>query len=321
MRLTIPEKISSSDIISNTATNTVAAYNSGTTYSVGNICYEGDYVYESAKNSNTGKTPHLYAGGVVVNSDWLEEGYTAIADPYWINMRKINPLAMFDSYLYTQTTKTGAGSVSIYLKYSKANCNGIYFLNIDATSVNIVLKDSIAIELKSISVDLFYNLDLTLDEYDWCWSPVPSQLSDIYIDFGIPLSATDTVEITATGTSNVAIGKIVTGYAHEMGVTQWGYTTGILDYSKTTPDDYGEASLREGRYAKTIQAVCVINIADIDPIWSKLVAVRAKNIIVDFNPTGTNYSHLIHFGLAKECKQSAISYNDTKLSLTINGAI
>ena len=319
MRLTVPEKILSTDIISNTATNTVTAYSSGTTYAIGNICYEGDYVYESAKNSNTGKTPHTNAGGIVINSDWLDDGFTAVADPYWINMRTINTLAMFDGYLYTQTEKTGVDSVSIDVTYSKANCNGAYLLNMDANAVTITIKDVATTLLNSITVDL--SQDLVLDEYDWCFSLIPEPLSDVYVDYGVTTNSTDTVEIVFSNTTSVAVGKIATGYAQEMGSTQWGYTTEILDYSKNTPDDYGEVSLREGKWAKGIRATCAINIADVDPIWTVLTNVRAENVVVDFNPIDTSYAHLINYGLAKELKQTSAGYGDTKISMFIQGAI
>jgi hypothetical protein len=319
MKLTIPEQILTSDIISSSATNTVSAYASGTTYGIGALVFEGDYVYESAKSANVGKTPHLFAGGLVVNIDWIADGFTAIADPSWINMRKINPLLMFDSYLYTQTTKTGVGAVTLDVKYSKGNCTGVYLLNIDATSVTIVIKDSVGILLKTITTNLI--TDICLDEYDWCWSPIPDPVSDIYIDYNLVTSANDTVQIIFNSTTSVAVGKIVTGYAQQMGNTQWGYDNGILDFSKKVTDDYGSTFLQQGKYAKTIKATCIIGIADADAIWSRLVKVRAQNIVVDFNESGTTYSHLINYGLVQECRQSAVGFNDTKISMTINGSI
>ena len=321
MNLTVPKKITTSDIVSNSATNLETIWSGATTYSVGSRIYKNNFIYESAKNSNTGKDPELFSGGVVINQDWLEAGFTAVADPYWLIVSMINPLLKFDSYLTTQSITAGVGVVIDDVTFTKEYCNALYMLTMNASSVNVYVADSTGAVMKHIYVDMYSSTDLVLDEYEWCWKGVNDPVSDVYIDLGITTASDDTIRVVSTGTNTVGVGKIVVGFAEKLGNTEWGYTNGTIDYSKITTDDFGETSRRQGKYIKTIQANCRIDQQAADQICLTLSRLGATDCVWDFNNEESQYSHLINFGLLKEWKNSGTSYNDSKISMTINASI
>lgn len=248
MKVINPLSLALSNLISSTATETVAAWASGTTYALGAAVHYGDSLYQSASNGNLGNTPG-------VSALWTRTGPT-------------NQFAMFDGEVSTQTT--GAGPLSVVFEPGLL-FDSFALLEVDAASVEIIITDGAdGPELYRETVPL--DASVVESWYDYFFAPI--QLTRQAIRTGLEVYATSRVTLIFNGDA-VACGVVSVGSLYEIGRTLKGSNVGIRDYSVKETDEFGGTRFVRRAYSKRMDAQALVDNADIDALADRLAALRA----------------------------------------------
>lgn len=138
----------------------------------------------------------------------------------------------------------------------------------------------------------------------------------------LPTSPGALVHITASSTllGAVAISEIVVGYAADIGTTTMGSRVGITDYSRKETDEFGNVTLVERSYARTMSAEVMVNAADFQRVYNLLSDVRARPCVYVGSETDS-YNPTVVYGWCKDFA-IAIQYpQHVVLSLDVEGII
>lgn len=217
-------------LVSTTATETVPAWSSATTYNADAEVLYNDNIYVSLQGSNTNKQPDT-------NPTW------------WLLKQAGNRMAMFDDSVSTRTTATS----SLQVVLNTGMINSIAFLNISGNTLTVTATES-------PSGPVVYSKTIDLDStiitnwYEYFFEPY-ALLSDVVLTDIPPYSGMRmTVQITTGPTSEVAIGNLVFGTLYTLGQTQYGVSVGIRDFSIKETDDFGNVRLLQRSYSKRMNA-------------------------------------------------------------------
>ena len=266
-----------------TSTNVVeaviAAYNAGTTYGsgtqVGVTAGTVQTIYQSLQAGNIGHTPSssptwweyigvtytaynagtTYAAADIVSSigsniHLLYKSTTAgnlgnaLTDTTkWTLLGSTNARAMFDDTYGSQTSN--ADSIT-FVVTPWVLINSLWFGNLDVASIRI--QQSVS----GFDTTINLNTHNVLNWYDWYYEPI-TRMEDLASVGGIPPYPASTLTITMSNTGSIAkCGIFVMGVAKVLGLTQWEILAGILSYSGTTTDGFGNTKFLPRAKAKKL---------------------------------------------------------------------
>ena len=199
-----------------------AAYASGTTYAVDAIVTDlaNHQLYQSLVANNSGKA-------LSDKNSWLPLGAT-------------NRWKMFDKAVNSQTS--APDSVTVTIKPGEL-VNTLTLLNVSGSSVTVSQTESNYARTRSL---------VTHDVLNWYdfWYQEPVWVGDTVFD-DIPPYISSSLTVTVNSPSNqAAIGGWFLGKAKFIGTTQWELTAGILSYSTSTTDAFGNTTLLKRENAK-----------------------------------------------------------------------
>ena len=241
---------------SNVSENDYSEWVSSTTYSVGDkvIVVATHKIYE-ALSSNSNKYP---------------PDNTDISTPDWLDLGSTNRWRMFDDVVNSQTTLS---SGDLVVTVTPGSVNAVALLNIVATSVKVELNDPSEGVVYSETVDLLSTSGIT-DWYAYFFYPIEMQTFVLLDD--LPMYETAELTITLYGDGgDTACGVFACGLYRRLGCTVFGSTLGIDDYSKKDIDDFGNATLLEGKFSKRASFDVEISTENVDMVSSYLSELRA----------------------------------------------
>lgn len=256
-----------------------SAWSPTTTYAAGDrVEFFGD-IYESLLSSNTGNSPDASS-----QEFWqLLTGDTSI----WIEVSATNRWKAFDSVLNEQATRSETITYSIS---PSALTNSIAFFNLEAATINVTVTDSVDGEV--------YNEDYSLVDngavdnwYAYFFEPIIRRSE--FVSFDLPNYATATIAITIdNGTSDAKVGQIVLGAQKALGVTTYGTSIGIQDYSRKERDTFGNAEILERRFAQTVDYDIQLATSSVRDVQKTLATYRATPLVYSGTDDG-NYGDLV----------------------------
>lgn len=237
-------------------------WNAGTAYTIGN---------EVVRTETHKKYKRLVAGTTSTPpendpTNWLEIGPT-------------NRWAMFDDKIGTQSSK----STNITVVIATEGVGGLYLGDVTARDVTVTLQSS-------SGGPVVYQKDIELDGtiitsfYEWFFTPYETQTSVTLTDLPYHFSsAVMTIEMTGTGVVSCGVCKF--GPIYEIGYTQYGSNSGIIDYSRKDVDDFGNYYIVERSFAKRASFDIFTNKSDYVKISKILSSIRATPAVY----IGTEY--------------------------------
>lgn len=237
MKIVRPVTIDDMTLVSSSAVETVALYDAGTSYSVGQLARRDTThrIYESLQGSNTGNTPES-------SPEW------------WVDIGPANIWSMFDEL---NSTQTEAVDQIIVVLAPGERIDVIALLNVYAVSAHVVATDAI----DGVVFDETVNLVSTGGIIDWyTYYTEPQELAGDVVFDGLPAlyaNLTFTVTLSFPG-QTVRCGALIAGLAKDIGATVYGATTGIIDFSRKATDDFGNTSVTRRGYANkgNFRVVC-----------------------------------------------------------------
>jgi len=228
-------------------------------------------LYKSLQDSNTGNLPNT-------STDfWV----STIVD--WEELRGTNKYAMLDPITNTQTTS----SANITFSVDTSLNDSLGFFNLtNATSIQVVsTKDKGEIteeELSNKTIPLKVNTVSSWLEYV-TQDPYLAYKGDVVIT--IPARVNVTTDITINGNdsgTDLGVGVFTFGKSYEAGITRYGASAGINDFSTTNIDsETGNVTLKQGVYQKRNNYSVFVNPAKLSILFRKLVNERARPAIYD----------------------------------------
>lgn len=236
-----------------TATNvaeTVALWLSTTTYTVGNNVRTGNRIYQSIVASNLNFAP--------------------LTNPLkWVDIGPDNTTAAFDSQV--STTATGTGTLTFTL--ATGTLDALALVNVSATNVRLVVTDGAG---GTVLFDQTSGMDgsTVTDWYQYFFfDPLVTRMQLVFQN--IPAFPNSVATITITGPSAVSVGFIVFGRVADIGLTSYGATAGITDYSTKNTDTFGVTTFVRRAFSKRMTAKMMIDSLQINRVQRLLYDLRA----------------------------------------------
>lgn len=205
-------------------------YSSGATYAKDDIVTDtaAHQLYQSLVASNTGN---------------------ALSDATkWLPLGNTNRWKMFDKAVNSQSTRPESVSVIIQLNEL---LNTLTLLNVSGASATVSQSSSGYSRTKSL-----VHHDV-LNWYDWFFTEPVRSGNVVFDDIPPYKNAALNISVSNPG-GTAAIGCCFIGKSYTLGTTLWDLTGGILSYSTTTTDTFGNTTMVKRANAKRLNFDVVI---------------------------------------------------------------
>ena len=273
------------------------AWVSGTSYTaLDKVIYEHK-IYERIVTGAGTTTPDLD------QINWLDSGYT-------------NRYRMFDNIISSVSSRTGG--IEFTLTPNQV-INGIALLNVNASTVRVVMNDSIEGVVYDRTKELRSSSNV-IDYYSYFFAPLIN-LGDldvaIFLDLPNKPTATITVYVSA-GSGLVEVGEVVYGMQYVVGRTNYGTAIGIKSYSRKEVDEFGKVTVikrKNSKYADYDVDIDNVNLASVQRLFADIDSVPCVFI---GNP---EMEELIVYGFYSDFKATISFPTVSKCTLRVEGLV
>lgn len=251
---------------SNITENDFPQWAVGTTYAIGAkvIVLSTHRIYESLVGSNLGNDPTTDDG------------------TKWLNIGATNRWRAFDNTITDQATNT----TSITYSFDPQSLvNSIAFFNLEAIEIEVTVTDPVDGVVYDETVSLVDNSAVE-NWWSYFFEPIVRKSELVLFDLPNYVSAIVDVSINA-GTGNTAkVGQIVFGNQKTLGLTTYGTTVGIQDYSTKDTDAFGNVIITERRFAQTVEYDVKLVTSTVRDVQKTLASYRATPLVYSGTDTG-----------------------------------
>jgi hypothetical protein len=208
-------------------------------------------VYASAAAGNTGHDP-------------------ATSPTWWVDAGATNKWAMFDGALGRATTS----ATDITVRLQPGAVSGLALMNVQARKVRIVIRSTPG---GTVVYDELFSLSaLTIG--NWLeYFTAPFNYRTEYANTNLPLYSQGEIEVTlyGNGQQDVVCAEMVLGTSIELGVPTYGAKLGITDYSKKDTDAWGNTTLVQRSFARTLDLGFKLDGVQLDRVYAALSELRS----------------------------------------------
>jgi hypothetical protein len=238
---------------SNVVENDHAEWAIGTTYALGAkvIVLSTHAIYESAGDGNVGNDP------TTDTVNWFTTGAT-------------NRWKAFDKKISDPTTNTT--SITYNLQDAASSVTALAFFGLAGTSVNVTVTTAAGAEVYNVTKSLV-ETDGVTDWYSYLFLESSVKTEVQFLSIPPYLNADVDITITTATGQTAKVGQIVLGYLTSFGITTYGTSLSIEDYSSKEVDAFGNFIITERAYS---------NIADFNIKFLTSDARRIQNTLANF---------------------------------------
>lgn len=272
MRIIPPINITDTNLVSsNIVENDHADWAVGTTYASGDkVIYEHKR-YESLAGSNVGNQPDT------TPLKWLALGAT-------------NRFRAFDKLLSDQAERSE--DINYVIDHGGVGINSIALFNLDASSARIVVTDDTDGVVYDVTFPLIDNTDIT-NWADYFFGQVGATSKEL-VATNLPPYGTAETSVTITKDGSIAkVGQVVLGRVSEMGITVFGTTVSIEDFSRKERDAFGNAVIVQRAFAQLVDYDVKVTTSDTRRVQNTLSGFRTTPIVWLGTPD-TSYGTVIY---------------------------
>lgn len=235
--------------------------------------------------------------------NWLDTGFT-------------NRYRMFDNIISSVSSRTGG--IEFTLTPNQV-INGIALLNVNASTVRVVMNDPIDGVVYDRTKELRSSSNV-IDYYSYFFAPLIN-LGDldtaIFLDLPNKPTATITVYVSS-GIGLVEVGEVVYGVQSIVGRTNYGTAIGITSYSRKDTDEFGKVTVvkrKNSKYADYDIDIDNTNLAFVQRLFQDIDSVPCVFI---GNP---EMEELIVYGFYKDFKATISFPTVSKCTLRVEGLV
>ena len=273
------------------------AWVSGTSYTALDKVIYQHKIYQRIVTGTGTTTPDLD------QINWLDDGYT-------------NRYRMFDNIISSVSSRTGG--IEFTLTPNQI-INGIALLNVNASTVRVVMNDPIEGVVYDRTKELRSSSNV-IDYYSYFFAPLIN-LGDldtaIFLDLPNKPTATITVYVSS-GVGLVEVGEVVYGVQSIVGRTNYGTAIGITSYSRKDTDEFGKVTVvkrKNSKYADYDIDIDNTNLAFVQRLFQDIDSVPCVFI---GNP---EMEELIVYGLYSDFKATISFPTVSKCTLRVEGLV
>lgn len=257
MKLIKPVVFQESHLISTTALNAEADWSAATTYSLGQIITYSGKRWESLQDTNLNKTP-------TTNPTW------------WLDLGADNKHAMFDDVVGTATVATT--SLTFVIAPGQI-IDSLALINLDALLVSVTITDGLDGPVVYESTAGLSGTTIT-DWYGYFfYDPLLKRTQAFFYNIPPYINAHITIEIETEVGSKVGLAQFVYGSLFEIGLTQYGASAGIVDYSVKETDDFGNVRFVKRAFSKRLSANVMLENSQLNRVQNLMYSVRATPVV------------------------------------------
>ena len=281
-------------------------WNSTTTYALDALVRYNHVRYKSLAASNVGKDPSVEANNSGTAAVWRKLGATG-------------PYKMLDDFVETQTVGTAGTPLTFTVPFDHANSFAL--LNLSADTVTVKITDGTGGD--GVLFENTYGLvsDISsLSLYEYSFSRIKQTSSIIATDIAYGVGGTMEVTINASAQAP-AIGHVVVGVAHNIGITKMDAESRITDYSKKTVDDFGVATLVKRSFAQRTSLPLYLHPDQSDYVAGIFTSLRARPCVWIGDNNDDGYNALTVYGWIEDWRSVYSGPNEQQLSVDIQGLI
>jgi len=296
MRIVTPYSVNDAQLTTTNVVNEVADWSAGT-YDLGDQAVDDNQVYKVVADPNTTDRPSV---GVVASP------------ATWVLMGPSNQYRMFrdgrDSY------SSRNESIGVTLNFAEI-VNTLGALGLQGISATLTVVDSVEGTVYDETVSL---VDIGVDDW-WEYFFAPYEFDDTAIFDNMPpyLGADINLSVdAATETDEVRAGRVIAGYEQPLGVTNYGVSVSILDYSDKQRDGFGNLTLVPRRTVRLVDYDVKVQTNKVDFVVRALenISSTATLFIGD-----NSFSSSITFGVYRDLSQGIDSPSISDLTIQVEG--
>lgn len=245
---------------SNVAENDYAEWSAGTTYSIGNkvIVLSNHSVYESLINSNTGNNPTTDDG-----TKWLRLGAT-------------NRWKAFDQKISDKVTNLN--SIQYVLSDSGSNVTSVALFGLVGNSANVTVTDTVEGEVYNQTVSLIDNRNIS-DWYTYFFEEQSQREEAQFLNIPPYVGSDVQITVTAATGTNAQLGQAVIGFLSDLGITTYGTSISIEDFSRKETDVFGNFIVVERAFSQLADFDIKFPTANARKVQRTLAQYRATPIV------------------------------------------
>lgn len=269
---------------------------SGTSYTALDKAIYQHKIYQRIVTGSGTTTPDLD------QINWLDSGYT-------------NRYRMFDNIISSVSSRTGG--IEFTLTPNQV-INGIALLNVNASTVRVVMTDPIEGVVYDRTKELRSSSNV-IDYFSYFFAPLLSENLETAIFLDLPSKPTATITVYVSSGSGLAeVGEVVYGVQSVVGRTNYGTAIGITSYSRKDTDEFGKVTVvkrKNSKYADYDIDIDNNNLASVQRLFSEIDSVPCVFI---GNP---DMEELVVYGFYKEFKATISFPTVSKCTLRVEGLI
>jgi hypothetical protein len=188
----------------------------------------------------------------------------------WLDVGATNRWRQFDQKIGSRTTSTGDITVVLEL----GSIEGLALLDLQGRAVTATLRQTPG---GAVAWTRTQTLDDTpvLSVYDWMYGEYRQLYSAIWTDLPGQFNSGELTVTVHANASGAAIGALVAGRVHTIGLTEYGAGSGLLNWGKVIDDGFGNREWSEGGYANRVTLPLVMETADMTRVKRLLTTVRS----------------------------------------------
>lgn len=210
---------------------------------------------------------------------------------YWTPLYSTNRWKMFNTTVQQQTELAGGFDVVIT---PAAIVSGISAVNVDCESITILMVDPVEGTVFNQTYSMISDSGIT-SWYAYFFTPIQRD-SDLAV-LGLPPYQNAVITVTFTDAGTAKCGALVLGITQTIGISQYGASFGIMDYSTKSTDSSGNVTIDVGSFSDTADVDVLIETAQFAQIKKVLTAARSVPTVWIVEP---NVEGLIIYGYFRE---------------------
>jgi hypothetical protein len=276
--------------IAEPAASDPAAWVSGTSYTAGT-----SYVSRAS-------THRKYLCQVSTSGTTAPESDAA----HWLDAGPLNRWAMFDAA--NESASSNSSTITVTLTPGeRVDC--IAFDNVDADTIRVQAGSTYdqTIQLRTRVVEGWW---------DYFFERFAFKTAAVFLN--LPPISTNVITITITKNGGTAMcGTCKLGLRYRVGGTRYGASSGMLDYSYRSTDQFGNTTVIEGAYAKRMNVALWVKNEKAEDTKRLLETYRATPLV--WVGAGNLFSSLIIYGYCRRFEKVIDLPNYSVFTLEIEG--
>lgn len=272
------DTISNSGILWSSFIETTPAWDSSTTYSIGERVDKDYIVWASSSDSNINNVPSPESN-------------------FWVKVKSVNTVAMLDRAENSSSSQE-QGTSGAYFCYSNKINSPAKFLDINASGIKTFFDSAALFEVNAKFFDLVVSVSTNAgvftkvvqgttfsgsvantgvmdDVYEFLENYISMEVYNCTVSVRIHNELNIFGE-TISPTDVVSVNELVFGVAENLGRTAYGMRTGIVDYSKKETNEFGVTSFVRRGFSKTMSCNVYVENEDYNRVVETLQSVLAE---------------------------------------------